>query len=104
MISMDLKNKFKKFKTRNKRLKVFSTKDCNKESSLDLCKMIMNLLTLDAESKIQSISLYPIVLKQSDLDYLDFWFNNEYGIFDAKNEEMSATMILVDLYCVNQSA
>ena len=70
-------------------------KECTKQSSLDLCKLIIKSLT----ENVESIDINPIALKQTELQHLCFWFNHEHGVFDTKRTELTSNAILTDLHC-----
>ena len=104
-ISEDIKTRMKRVDTAHKKSKFFNLNDCTKQSSLDLCRSIISLLTLnDGNHNIESIEINPIALKTSELEYLYFWYCNEYGTFNTHNEEMKSKVILTDLYCANSTS
>lgn len=73
---------------------------CTKEWSLSICGAIIKLLT---ENKIESIFINQIPFKQTDLEYLYFWFNNEYGKFKVNEvtRKKHKIMFISDMYCCN---
>ena len=49
-ISNKIQRRIKKYATLNKRKRLFTVTGCTKQSSLDLCKLIIKLLTENVES------------------------------------------------------
>eukprot|EP01084_Bolivina_argentea_P143667 252240_1 len=55
--------------------------ECNKNDSLQICKLLIQLLTIEVLN-IKTIELYPIVLRTKEIEYLEFWFSGIFGLIE----------------------
>merc|ERR1711971_1027822 len=52
---------------------------CTKSESEKLHRLIMDVAT---SSSIRTLEFDALLLKKKEMDYLSFWFDNEYGLFE----------------------